>query len=176
MVKRFYQGLVSLYFSTPLTMLALFVFVAAFIDNMKPEWNLKPVMGGIALVLAVVMFFYYKNKISISRGLKKVQDIEAYEKGGMLDRSFVLEDRMLAGIGFQVSEHSTRNIRSLTAEPKGRKVILHVEGENDSFDVQAIDHYEAERFAAYLLRNNPDIILNNIETRGEGTLKELGAK
>ncbi len=175
MIKRYYQGLLSLYFSGPMTMLAVFVFAAAFADTRKPEWNLKWLIGVLAAILAVVMFFYYKNKLSVSKTLRNVKNLDEYEKGGMLDRSFILEDRMLAGIGLKVSEHSTLNIKSLTAETKGRKVILHMEGENDSFDAQAIDRGEAERFAAYLQQRNPGIVLNNIEPKGNGTLKELGA-
>ena len=94
----------------------------------------------------------------------------------MLDRSFVLEDRILAGIGLKVSEHSTLNLQSATATEKGRKVILHIEGKDDSFDVQTIDRAEAERFAAYLRKNNPQIVLNGIEPKGNGTLKELSAE
>ena len=175
MIKRYYQGLVSLYYSMPMTMLAVLVFAAAFADIRKPEWNLKPLMSVLAVILAVVMFFYYKTKLSISRTLRNVKNTEEYERGGMLDRSFVQEDRILAGIGLKVSEHSVLNLKRLSAADKGRKVILHAEGDYDSFDVQAIDRPEAERFAAFLQRKTPDIVLENIEPRGNGTLKELGA-
>ena len=176
MVKRYYQGLLSLYFSGPMTMLAFIVFAIAFINNRKPEWNMIPALAVAAVVLAVVMFFYYKNKLGISKTLHHVENIQEYEKGGMLDRSFVLEDRILAGIGLKVSEHSTLNLQSASATEKGRKVILHIEGKDDSFDVQTIDRAEAERFAAYLRKNNPQIVLNGIEPKGNGTLKELSAE
>ena len=176
MVKRYYQGLVSLYFSTPMTVLAFTVFLIAFANNMSTGRDLRWLIGCAAAVLAVVMFFYYKNKLGIKKALKDVEDIDEYEKAGMLERSFVLEDRMLAGIGLKVSEHSTKNLTSAEAKDKGRKVIIHIEGKDDSFDVQAIDRDEAERFAAYLKKNNPDIELINLTPKGNGTLKELGAE
>jgi hypothetical protein len=43
------------------------------------------------------------------------------------------------------------------------------------FDADAIDMQEAQRFAAFLQRKNPEIILENVQPSGHGTLKELGA-
>ena len=56
MIKRYYQGLVSLYYSMPMTMLAVLVFAAAFADIRKPEWNLKPLMSVLAVLLALSAF------------------------------------------------------------------------------------------------------------------------
>ena len=41
--------------------------------------------------------------------------------------------------------------------------------------MQAIDKDEAERFAAFVKRKNPNVILTNVTPKGNGTLRELGA-
>ncbi len=174
MVKRFYSGLLAMYFSAPMTILAFAEFAVAFLDNRNPDRNLKPLMLGIAAVLAAVMFFYYKNKLAIARSLHHVQNIQEYDRGGALDRSFILEDRMIAGCGFHCEEQKTEGIQKLEASEKGRKMILELTGKQGTFKVMTIDRDEAERFAAFIKRKNPACVLN-IEPKGNGTLQELGA-
>ncbi len=175
MVKRFYNGLLALYFSTPMTMLAFAVFVIAFMDTKNPEKNLRPLWIGTAVILAVLMFFYYRFKLGIAKSLRNVKNQDAYGEGGMLDRSFILEDRMIAGYGFHCEEHSTTGITKLEAQEKGKHVQLFVTSEEGTFRMDAVDVNEARRFAAFIKRKNPDCVLENIVTRGKGTLQELGA-
>ena len=175
MVKKFYLGLISLQYSFILVALPIIIFFLAFSQMRNPALNYRLPMIIVTVILAIVMFFYYKAKIGITMTLRKVKNIDAYEEGGMLDRSYILEDRMLAGYKLGVVERKTTGIHKLQAEHKGRKVILHMDGEEGTFDAIAIDQNEAERFAAFMKRKNPEIVLENIETRGTGTLKELGA-
>ncbi len=174
MVKRFYQGLISLRFSMPMTFLAFTIFIIAFFRTKSDKPFLTYTMAAVAAVLAVTMFFYYKAKFGISRSLRKVKNIEEYERAGMLDRSFILEERMLLGYGLTVREEKTTGITECMIEEKGRKAIIHLTGENGAFDANAIDVAEAQRFAAFLKRKNPEIKLN-MEPLGSGSLKELGA-
>ncbi len=175
MIKRFYYGLISLYYSFFLTGLPLVIFILAFARQKNPRPALKYGMIAATVLLAVIMFFYYSKKIGVSRSLKKVENIEEYQNGGMLDRSYILEDRMLAGYGLTVTEHKTTGIRLLKAEDQGRRLILTLDGEEGEFKVNALDRSEAERFAAFIKRKNPDVVLEGIEPKGSGSLKELGA-
>lgn len=175
MVKRFYYGLISLYFSFFLTGLPLVIFILAFARQKNPKPELLYGMTACTVLLAVTMFFYYSNKYKVYRSLKNIENPEEYEKGGMLDRSYILEDRMLAGYGFSVAEYKTAGIEKMTAEEKGRKLVLTLEGTEGIFKVNVLDRSEGERFAAFIKRKNPDVILEGIEPKGNGTLKELGA-
>lgn len=175
MVKRYYTSRIALVFSAPMTLLAFSVFIVAWFDNKNTSAKLKPVMIVLAVLLGIVMFFYYRYKIRISSALRKVENLEEYEKGGMLERSFILEERMLAGSGLGVKELKTAGVKKLELEDKGHKLILHITNGEGTFDAQVIDRSEAERFAAFMKRKNPDIILSNVEPKGNGTLKELGA-
>lgn len=175
MAKRFYMNRLAIVFSTPMTMLALIIFAMAWMENKTHEVKYKIIMAVLAVILLVIMFFYYRYKLTISSVIRKSKNVSEYEKGGMLERSFILEDRMLAGCGFTVTEQKTTGIKEMTLEDKGRRIILHLINDEGNFDMQAIDRDEAERFAAFVKRKNPDIILNNVTPKGNGTLKELGA-
>ena len=175
MVKRFYQGLISLRYSMPMTFLAFTIFIVAFFRTKSEKPFLTVMMAVLAAVLAVIMFFYYKAKLGISKSLRKVENIEEYERGGMLDRSFILEERMLLGYGLKVQEEKTSGITECMIEEKGHKAIVHLKkADGTTVDANAIDVAEAQRFAAFLKRKNPDIALN-MDPLGSGSLKELGA-
>lgn len=175
MVKRYYMSRLALVFSMPMTLMALAVFAVAWMQNKNQSQSLKIVMFVLAVLLMIIMFFYYRNKFRINSVLRKAKDVNEYEKGGMLERSFILEDRMLAGCGLQVTEQKTTGIRQMDLEEKGHRLILHLSNEEGSFDAQVIDRDEAGRFAAFIKRKNPGVVLNNIEPKGKGTLEELGA-
>ena len=175
MVKRYYMSRLSLYYSMPMTLLALAVFAFAWMYNKNHDPKMKIFMGILGSVLAVVMFFYYRQKLRISSSLRKVKNIEEYENGGMLERSFILEDRMLAGAGRDVAEKSTAGILQMHLEEKGRNVILHLTTAEETFDMKAADRSEAERFAAFLQRKNPQIVFFNVKPKGSGSLRDLGA-
>lgn len=175
MVKRYYMSRIALIYSAPMTLLAFSIFIVAWFDNKNTTAKLKPVMIVLAVILFAVMFFYYRSKFRISSALRKVENVEEYEKGGMLERSFVLEDRMLAGSGLSVKELKTTGVKEMELEEKGRKLILHITNDEGTYDAQVIDRDEAGRFAAFMKRKNPGIILKNVDPKGNGTLRELGA-
>lgn len=175
MIRKFYQNRISLVFSAPMTICAFAVFIVAFVmrtDKAKPWMRIVLIVLGV--ILAVLMFFYYKNKISTGMALRKIKDPDAYLEGGAVDASFILEDRMLAGNGFSVSEKKTEGIRRMEVSEKGRKTLITLEGSEGTFSLTAMSKEEAQRFAAFLKRKNPDMEMN-IEPKGNGTLKELGA-
>ena len=175
MAKRFYMNRLAIVFSTPMTLLALAVFSFAWLKNKNGDPKMTVAMAVTAAVLLIVMFFYYRYKFRISSVIRHCGNVNEYEKGGMLERSFILEDRMLAGCGLNVSEQKTDDIRQMVLEDKGRRIILHLTNPSGTFDMQAIDKDEAERFAAFIKRKNPAVILTNVTPKGNGTLRELGA-
>lgn len=176
MVKRYYYGLISLRYVYFMFGLPMVIFVLAFMQAKKRNPMLYVLMIICAVLLGVVLIFYYKNKYRIWKTLKKVENIEEYAEGGMVDRSYVLEDRMLACEGLNVQERRTDDIQSLEYEEgKHGSVLLHIESEEGSYDMSAVSKGEAQRFAAFLKRKNPGIRLIHIEPAGNGTLKELGA-
>lgn len=176
MVKRYYYGLVSLRYVYFMFGLPMIIFVLAFMMTKRKNPVLYVLMGVCAVLLGIVLIFYYKNKYRIWHTLKQVDNLEEYAAGGMVDRSYILEDRMLACEGLNVQEHRTDDIDSLELkEGKHGSVLLHIESEEGSYDMTAISKQEAQRFAAFLQKKNPDIRLINIQTSGNGTLHELGA-
>ena len=84
MVKRYYMSRIALIYSAPMTLLAFSIFIVAWFDNKNTTARLKPVMIVLAVILFAVMFFYYRSKFRISSALRKVANVEEYEKGGML--------------------------------------------------------------------------------------------
>lgn len=174
MVRRFYYGLISLRYSPLLVGLPLVIFALAFMKYNKSGTTYSLPMLIVTVILAVIMAVYYSQKFRIARVLRKVKDIDDYLAGGMIDRSYILEDRMLAGTGLHVEEHKTTGIQKMSAEEKGRRVILHLTSDEGTYDMDARDMEEAQRFAAFIRRKNPAVILD-IEPKGTGTLRELGA-
>ena len=176
MVKRYYYGLISLRYVYFMFGLPMVIFVLAFMMTKRKNPALYVLMGICAVLLGIVLIFYYKNKYRIWHTLKKVNNLEEYATGGMVDRSYILEDRMLACAGLNVQEHRTDGIQSLEMkEGKHGSVLLNVHSSEGDYDMSASSVKEAQRFAAFLQRKNPDIHLINIEPAGKGTLHELGA-
>ncbi len=153
----------------------LLIFTVAFIETRKKLVVFKYMMMVLAALLAVVLFFYYKDKLKISKQLKDIKDIYEYERGGVVDRSWILEDRILCCKDLDIHEVITKDIKEVHVEnDKKGKVLLHLKTDQE-VDMTALSKEEAERFAAYIKRKNPNVILNGIEPKGKGTLQELGA-
>lgn len=177
MVRKFYQSVNTVMFVFPMTALAFLVFVEAFLMTMgKAVSTLYTLLIITAVLLAIVMAFYYYNKITIHNELKKVSDLKAYEDGGMVDRTYVLEDRMLVGCGKHIEEVKTKDlVGAVMEEKKHGKYVMHLKDQTHFIDMSLLDKDEGERIAAYMKRVNPSISLSNVEPKGTGTLKELGA-
>jgi hypothetical protein len=166
-----------MWFAIPMTGLAFLIFIEAFLLTMgKAASSLYIALIITAVILAVVMSIYYYNKIQIHKQLKKVQDLKAYEQGGMVDRSYILEDRMLVGNGLHIEEVKTKDLVGAVLEEKAHgKYVMHLKDQTHFVDMSLRDREEGQRIAAYFKRVNPSIALSNVEPKGAGTLKELGA-
>ena len=175
MVKRFYQSVISLKFSFFLTALSIAVFAVAFLWVNSNNENYKYALIALACVLAIALIFYYKQKFTVSKTLRSIQNIKEYENAGMLERSFILEDRMLIGYKNVIEEHPTNTIKKVSYLDEGKRGVLEIQSEEGNYKAQVISKDEAERFCAFIKRKNPEVQLENIEVKGNGTLKELGA-
>lgn len=177
MIKKFYQSANTFLFAIPMTTLAFLIFIEGFFMTMgKAVDKLYILMIISAVALAIVMFFYYSNKIKVSRQLKKIKDLSAYEKGGMLDRTYILEDRMLVCAGLHIEEVYPKDLVGAVLEEKAHgKYVMHLKDATHFIDMSLVDKEQGQRAAAFLKRVNPSIALTNVEPKGTGTLKELGA-
>jgi hypothetical protein len=177
MIKKFYQSVNAMKFAVPMTVLAFLIFAEAFLMTMgKAVSRMYIALIITAAVLAVIMFFYYRNKIRINAQLKKVSDLKAYENGGMVDRTYILEDRLLAGCGVHVEEVLTKDIVGAVLEEKAHgRYVMHLKDASHFIDMSLLDKEDGQKIAAYLKRVNPSVALTNVEPKGQGTLKEFGA-
>lgn len=176
MVKKFYYGLVSLKYVYAMFGIPLVIFTVAFIETKSHNPVFKVIMSICAVTLATVMVFYYRDKLRIRKTINAVTDVNAYLSGGMVDRTYILEDRMLACADLNLKEISTKGIRTLELmEEKHGKPYMKLTSDSDACMVSALSKEEAQRFAAFIQRKNPDVRISGIEPKGNGTLKELGA-
>lgn len=176
MVKKFYFGLVSLKYVYFMFGLPLVIFTLAFLETRKKVAVLKYGMMGCAFLLAIVLIFYYRDKFRVSKALKQVKDLQEYARGGVVDRSWILEDRILCCHDFDIHEIQTNHISKLcVVDTLKEKVILQLTSEGVNYLMSALNQKEAERFASYVKRKNHNVLLENIEPSGNGTLQELGA-
>lgn len=175
MVKKFYYGLVSLKYVYFMFGIPLVIFGIAFMETKTHNPSLKIGMGICAVLLAVVLVFYYRDKFRIGKKIKSVDNVNEYLKGGMVDRTYILEERMLACSDLNLEEVKTTGVLKLEQTEKKGKPYLKLTYSDNEVMMSAISEEEAERFAAFIQRKNPTVQLINIETKGTGTLKELGA-
>ncbi|MCR5795405.1 MAG: hypothetical protein K6G61_08725 [Solobacterium sp.] len=176
MIKRFYYGLLGLRYSYGLTGLSLIIMVIAFIKTRKSAPVVDYLLYITAAALAILMFFYYKAKWNIRSQLKQISDLKAFEKGGMVDESYILEDRMLVYRNRKIMERPVKGITKMEVinAPRGR-LLLRITDQEMTYEMGSFGRPEAERFAAFLKRRNPEMEFVNITPKGAGTLKELGA-
>ncbi len=154
----------------------LLIFTVAFIETRKKLVVFKYMMMVLAALLAVVLFFYYRDKLKISKQLKGIKDIYEYERGGVVDRSWVLEDRILCCKDLDIHEVISKDINEVYVEnDKKGKTCIHLKINEKEINMTALSKGETERFVAYIKRKNPNVILQGIEPKGKGTLQELGA-
>ena len=102
MIKKYYQSLNSLLYGPFMTPLVFLVFALAFFYEKKGIQELRYAMMVGTAILGVILVMYYTKKFKIARALKSIRNIEEYEKGGVIDRSWILNDRMIAGIGLDM--------------------------------------------------------------------------
>lgn len=177
MVNKYYQSLNALHFSMPMTTLAILIFAQAYLlTEGKAPSKIKITMILTAIVLVILMFFYYRNKLKIRKALKNVQNIKEYEQGGMVNRSYILEQRLLACNGLDIQEVQTKDVKELSLEEKNHgKYYLHLHCNDKIVIMSLLDKEDGQKVASYFQKRNPNIVLTNIQPKGNGTLKELGA-
>lgn len=175
MVKRYYQSLVSLRYSGAMVSLAVTIFIIAFLQTNKQIAGLRTCMMVVSILLAIVMFFYYKTKFSISKEIKKIENVDEYYDGGMVNQSFILEERMLVCEKLKLHEYPTVPIHHVKCESgKYGKVVLQIQG-NDAYTITCESLEQAQYLTAFIKRKNQDVVIEGIEPKGSGYLDKLGA-
>lgn len=176
MIKRYYESLNSFHYSFGLMGASMLVFAMAFVYTNKHTMHSKILLGIAAAILAVIMFFYYRNKIRIAKALKKISHLPEYEDGGMVCHSYILADRMLVCYQFKIQEYKTTGITSIRyQEGKHGKALLVLNGAEGTIRLESDSRDQARHFAAFIEKQNPGVEMIDIKPLGEGTLKELGA-
>lgn len=177
MIKRYYQSLLSIRYSFLLVAPALVIFFLAFRMSSHDSTALHYGMYAAMAVLLVVMYFYYSSKIRIYKGLKAVEHIEEFERGGMLKDSYLCENRILTiDKKFNVREYSTNGITAMDVqELRNGCARITCTKEEGSFVFDADSMEQAKHFAAYVLRKNAQAEIHGVTPSGKGFLKEFGA-
>lgn len=130
------------------------------------------IMTGFAAALLIVMLFYFRDRITVARSMKKIDDIKAYEYAGIVDRSRILSDRALCCNKLQIHEVFLNTLKTVTMDTD--ILVLHLKTEEQCIDMSVRDKEEAERFCAFIKRKYPDVSFENIQPKGKGTLHDLG--
>ena len=177
MIKKYYQSLLSIRYSFALITPALVIFFLAFRGSSRPDALYRYGTYFTTALLLTVMFFYYRSKIRIYQGLKKVRDPEEFEKGGMLKDSYLLEDRILTiDKHFFIHEYPTTDINGiLVTQLKNGGARIECVRIGGDFSFEADSMVQAQHFAAYIRRKNPNAVIGGVDPAGKGFLKEFGA-
>lgn len=172
MIKRYYQGLLSIRYSALLVGGALLVFLCAFLDIKHPDTFYKYLLIISAVILLFIMFIYYSNKIRIYKDIKAIDNIDRYLDAKMIGTSFILEDTLVIGNKEGIKEYKNADITSITTVENRKPTIL-IKALDNNFLMEANSLEELEKFAAFIKRKNPDVELNGLEAKGSGLLKDL---
>lgn len=174
MIKRYYQSLNSLKYSLILPFLTFLIFALIYIRHQKNKNQLSIYIYILVALLAIVVFFYYKSKLYIYLQLKKIKNIEEYCKGGMIDKSWVLKERLLAYDRGKIKEIFLMNVKTFEVqEKKYGQLLIKL---NDDVTLSCKDKTEAKRLLAILLRNNNHLVYHNLIPEGNGLISSLGGK
>ena len=172
MIKRYYQGLLSMKYSPLLVGGALLVFICAFLDVKHPDSFYKYLLMLSAIILLFIMYLYYGKKIKIHKDIKAIDKIDRYLDAKMIGSSFFLEDTMLVNNSDGIKEYRTDNVLSVE-KIENKKPTIKVETGNNTLEISANSLEDLEKLAAFFKRKNPNIKLLGIEAKGTGILKEF---
>ncbi|QRG86768.1 hypothetical protein [Bulleidia sp. zg-1006] len=174
MIKKYYQSLHSLKYSLILPGLTFLIFVIAYIRDKKHNSSLTTVLIILVALLAVIMVFYYLGKVRISKQLKTIENLDAYKEGGMVDKSWILENRILSYHQGVIQEINVSDIQSMKVEEgkHGKYTFIF----NDHVKMSCQDLSEGRRLLALLLKANPSIHYQGLEPEGNGRIQSLGGK
>lgn len=180
MVKKYYDSVIAMRYNFQLIVPALIIFAMSFAAS--KNGGMTSAQNGVTwiafVILAVSLVFYLREKRLVSKALKKVDNIEEYEKGGMVNKSYVLSDRMLIWQNrTTILEKPTKGITHMACEEGSHGVVtIRLQSSAGDYSFPALDMDEANRFAMFLKRKNPDITFGpGIKPKGKGFLKELGS-
>ena len=174
MVKRIIQSYISIRYVFVLPGLALMVFIAAFFYTSTGNMTMRYIGLFFGAVLAVVMFFYYKEKFSVNRQLKQVKNLKEFDSAVNIGKSFFLEDRMLGYKRNTIYELKYSDITKIKYWGfESGKMFLDLSGPFGLLPVEMATHDQAERVTMFLKTKNPEIVITGVSPDGDGTLHSI---
>ena len=174
MVKRYIQSFISMKYVFVLPGIALAVFACAFMFVSTGNPIARYIGMAFGAVLFVVMFFYYKEKISAGMQLRKVKDLDDYSDAVMIGQAFFLEDKLLGYGNQKVFELHNGEITAISyrSDSKGR-MFLDLTSKEGVLPVEMALKDQARRVLAFLKQRNPEAEISGLEPSGDGTLHSI---
>lgn len=173
MIKRYIHSLIAMKYSFPMTLLSFVIFVFAYlwIERSLPQYRIVVMILGI--ILGILLAYYYYQKISVSRQLKKVKDVKEFDQAVMIGHIFLLEDRCLCFQGSKIHVSDYQDLKSLTLDDESKMKISLAFDDGSSYSSSLASMKQAQRFGAFLKRKNESVQVVNLTVQGDGELKHV---
>ena len=174
MVKRYIFSFISMKYVFVLPGIALAVFACAFMYVSTGNAAARYIGIAFGAVLAVVMFFYYREKITVNLQLRKVKDLDDFSDAVMIGQAFFLENRMLGYGNHRIFVLENGDITSVACRTDNRgRMFLDLTSSQGVLPVEMALKDQARRVAAFLKQRNPKAEVTGIEAAGDGTLHSI---
>ena len=174
MLKKYLQSFAAMRY-LPIMMIpsALIVIMAFFyVNNRNPRTEMA--VAGMAIVLAVSMAFYYREKFRIAKQVRNIKNPEEYDDAVILGQNFFLEKRLLVFYRGNAVEAEYNNIRKIIKnnDRKGNPILELTVG-SMKVNCPCASQGQAQRAAAFFKKKNPKVELIGIDAKGPGTLNSI---
>ena len=174
MVKRYINSFISMKYVFVLPGLALGVFVFAFLYTTTGNPVMRYIGIAFGIILFAVMFFYYKEKFTVSSQLKKVTGLDDFSDAVMIGQAFFLEDRMLGYSRGRIFDLTYPEITAIHYHTDNRgRMFLDLSTGKGILPVEMAIKDQARRVAQFLKTRSPEAEVTGIEPGGEGTLLSI---
>lgn len=174
MVKRYIQSFISMKYVFALPGIALAVFACAFLFVSTGNPIARYIGIFFGAILAAVMFFYYREKISVNLQLKKVKDLDDFSDAVMIGQAFFLEDKLLGYGNHHIFELHSGDITAIAYRTDHRgRMFLDVSCRDGVLPVEMALKDQAKRVTAFLKQRNPVAEISGIEPSGDGSLHSI---
>lgn len=174
MTKRFIQAFISLKYVFFLPPISIAIFICAMVYFNSKLAILKVVVGVLALLLLVVMGFYYSEKLSVSYKLSKISNAKEFDDAYIIGQAFLLENRMLVYRKRKLEEFLYTDVTEIRAKA-GKKdhYILEIFTATSVTEIETSSKAQAQRFAAFVIAKKTDVKLVNINPEGDAILAHI---
>lgn len=173
MVKSYLHSFISMKYIWILPGLSFLIFILAFLFFRTHSMAFRMAALLVAIVLIVFMVMFYGERATISGKLKKLDNWKEYNDSYIIGQAFLLEDRMLV-YDRRIIEIHYKDLKKITGAPSkaDRYLLTFATDELTCRDITS-SKGQAERFAAMLVKRNPQIDLSGIEAKGDGIIAHV---